>query len=86
MASLAKGEAWACMQVEELAANMRPTGRFLHSATVVQMVEASIGIGLQGAREVCQVPVRMLALGDRASKQTIPRARAGSPAGRSSRT
>ena len=50
------------MQVVELAPRVRPAGRFLNRAVLVEGVEAGVGIGLQHAVEVGQVRLRMDAL------------------------
>jgi len=34
----------------------------LYQAVFIELVEASVGVGLEDATEVCQVPLRMFAL------------------------
>src|SRR5579864_8681127 len=48
------------MNVVELAPGMCPAGRLIYMVAV-KMMEARIGIGLQGSREVLQVLSRMFA-------------------------
>src|ERR1700728_2787695 len=43
------------VDVVELAAGMSPAGRLANPASVIQMMEAGIGVGLQRAREVLQM-------------------------------
>ena len=50
------------MQVVELAVRVRPTRRFVDSATFVQSVEAGVSVSLQHALELGQVRLRMDAL------------------------
>src|SRR5260370_9272896 len=49
-------------QVEELAPDMRHARSFLYQAVFIELVEARVGVGLEDATEVCQVPLRMFAL------------------------
>jgi hypothetical protein len=50
------------VQVDELAPNVRPTGRFNDMSAVVDLREARISVGLQDAAEVFEMTLRMLAL------------------------
>src|ERR1700694_4226448 len=49
------------LQVVELAPDMRPTCRFLHTAALIDLVETSIAIGLQNAGELREMLLRVLA-------------------------
>src|SRR5665213_660993 len=49
-------------QVVELAADVGHAGSFEDGTVFVELVEAGIGIGLQNALVVLQVPLRMLSL------------------------
>src|SRR3974377_344183 len=48
------------LQLVELAPHMRPAGRFLNLATVIKMMEAGVGIGLQDSLKAAQMFSRML--------------------------
>ena len=50
------------MDVVELAPGVSPTRHFIDPPIAIQMVQAGIGVSLQGAGEVQQVPARMLSL------------------------
>src|SRR5271155_1069902 len=49
------------LDVEELAPDMGPAGGLLDAASVVEVMEACVAIGLQGPAEVGQMATRMLA-------------------------
>jgi len=50
------------MDVEELAAHMRPAGRFTDPAGSIQLIESGIAVGVQYAAEAAQMRARVLAL------------------------
>ena len=50
------------MDVVELAPGVSPTRDFIDPPVAIQMVQAGIGVSLQGAGEVQKVPARMLSL------------------------
>src|SRR5271168_4516817 len=61
-ASVATGDRCCLHQIEELAPDMRHARSFLYQAVFIELVEASVGVGLKDATEVCQVPLRMFSL------------------------
>ncbi len=50
------------MQVVELAPSMRPAGGFLDATGLVDRIEAGVGVRLERAGELLQVPLGVLAL------------------------
>ena len=50
------------MDIEELAADMRPARRFNDPTGLEQSVEAGVSVGVQHAGEACKVSPRVLAL------------------------
>ena len=62
IASAATGDLMRDVQVVELSAHMRPAGRFLNAPGFVHRIESRVAIGLQRAREIAEVRLRMLAL------------------------
>jgi hypothetical protein len=46
-------------QIKELAAHMRHAGRFPDATPLIEWIEPGVGIGLQDARELSQMPLRM---------------------------
>ena len=50
------------VQIVKLSAHMRPAGRFLNAPGFVHRIESRVTIGLQRAREIAEMRLRMLAL------------------------
>ena len=50
------------LQIEELAPHMRPARRLLDAAIFVELIESGVGIGLQRAAKLLQMPLGMFAL------------------------
>jgi hypothetical protein len=66
------------VQIVELSAHMRPTGCFLNLSGFVHRVESRVAVGLQRARKIAEMRLRMLALAIRRFSSNERRLRCGS--------
>src|SRR3974390_2133311 len=70
------GQGVRLLQVVELAPNVRPTSDFLNAAILfIELIESSIGVCLQPALKLPQMPLRMFALAIRGVREPNRRGR-----------